>query len=79
MGQRKTQEINRILPRKLSCTSPSIGMRTKDIGANILNIAITQCNFDYILFTDGDCIPKKILLKFTRDMLKRDIFTWGVL
>ncbi len=24
----------------------------------ILNIAITQCAFDYVLFTDGDCIPR---------------------
>lgn len=24
----------------------------------ILNIAITKSNFDYILFTDGDCIPR---------------------
>jgi glycosyltransferase involved in cell wall biosynthesis len=28
----------------------------------ILNIAITECAFDYVLFTDGDCIPRKDFL-----------------
>lgn len=28
----------------------------------ILNIAITECAYDYVLFTDGDCIPRKDFL-----------------
>lgn len=48
-------------------------MRIKAIeDKEILNVAITEATNEYIIMTDGDCIPnEKILLRFTPNMLKK--------
>ena len=43
----------------------------------ILNIAITQCNFDYILFTDGDCIPRKDFVEVHARYAEKGYFLSG--
>lgn len=48
------------------CTIPVIHVWHKDEGfqkSKILNKAILACNADYILMSDGDCIPRKDFVK----------------
>ncbi len=43
----------------------------------ILNIAITKSNFEYILFSDGDCIPRKDFVEVHARYAKKGYFLSG--
>lgn len=43
----------------------------------ILNKAIRVCNFDYIIMTDGDCIPRKDFVQVHFENRKKDFFLSG--
>lgn len=43
----------------------------------ILNKAILACNSDYILMSDGDCIPRKDFLQVHKDMCREGYFLSG--